>query len=419
MNEKPTIHLRRDPLPGASASGHRDGRHDEDPGEDLAGDPELVARIRAEIEASGPITVARFMERALYEPGLGYYRRPVPGPGHEGDFLTAPEAHPVFGAALGRLAEGVWTRLGEPDPFLVSEPGAGTGSLALGLLDGLRRAGSALFGAIRYAPGDIEPARVATARERLASAGFADRLEAAGSIAAPALVIANEVVDALPVHRVVRRGTALRERLLAIQGDGFAEVDGPPARVELAERIAGEGIRLAEGQVAEISLEIGAWLQEATGRLERGALVVIDYGQEAPDLYRASRPDGTLRGFHRHRVVADPYRRVGRQDLTAHVDLTALRDAAVRAGLLPLGTTTQAELLVVLASELVGQRLHDPATDLGAALELRSALARLLDPRGMGGFAVVAFGRGLGSDPLPGFEPVKPALWPRAGRGAR
>jgi len=419
MNDEPTIHLRRDPLPAAEASGHRDGRHDDVPGEDPGGDPELVARIRAEIEASGPITVARFMERALYEPGLGYYRRPVPGPGREGDFLTAPEAHPVFGAALGRLAEGVWTRLGEPNPFLVWEPGAGTGALALGLLDGLRRAGSALLGAIRYAPGDIEPARVAAARDLLASAGFADRLEPAGSIAAPALVIANEVVDALPVHRVVRRRTALRERLVAVHGDGFAEVDGPVARAELAERLAAEGIRLAEGQVAEICLELDAWLQAATGRLERGALVVIDYGQEAPDLYRPSRPDGTLRGFHRHRVVADPYRRVGHQDLTAHVDLTALRGAAVRAGLLPLGATTQAELLVVLASELVAQRLHDPATDLRAALELRSALARLLDPRGMGGFAVVAFGRALGADPLPGFEPVRRAFGPGAGRGAR
>lgn len=402
MSDEPTIHLRRDPLHAVEGA---DGAPGDDPAE-LAGDAELVARLRAEIAAGGPITVARFMERALYEPGLGYYRRPVPGPGREGDFLTAPEAHPVFGAALGRLAEGVWERLGQPDPFALVEIGAGTGALAHGLLDGLRRDGSPLLAAVRYVPVDVEPARVAATRERLAAAGFADRIEEADATVRPSLVIANEVVDALPVHRVVRRGWTVRERLVADAGDQFVEVDGPPARPELVARLEREGVHLAEGQLAEICLELEPWVGGVAARVERGVIVVIDYGQEAAALYRPSRPQGTLRAFHRHRLVADPYRRVGLQDITSHVDLTALRAAALRSGLADIGTTTQARLLAALAGDIVSGRLHDPATDLRAALELRSALARLLDTRGMGGFAVAAFGRAAGTDPLPGFEPV-------------
>lgn len=408
MTDEPTIHLRRDRLRAVAGPG--DGEN----GDDSSGDPELVARIRAEISAGGPITVARFMERALYEPGLGYYRRAAPGPGREGDFLTAPEAHPIFGAALGRVAEALWDRLGRPDPFGVTEIGAGTGALAVGLLDGLRRAGSPLLGAIRYCAEDVEPARVATTRLRLEAAGLGNRVEAPGTATRPSLVIANEVVDALPVHRVVRRGSELRERLVDATRDGFVEIDGPPARPELAGRLEREGVTLADNQLAEICLALDDWVRGATARLDRGVLVVIDYGAAAEDLYRPSRAEGTLRGFHRHRLVDDPYRRVGRQDLTAHVDLTALRDAALRAGLVPTGVTTQARLLAALAGDIVAQRLRDPATDLGAALELRSALARLLDPRGMGGFTVLAFGRNVGGEPLPGFDATAVGSAPRA-----
>ena len=128
--------------------------------EDVGEDAELVAAIRDEIRERGPITFARFMERALYEPGHGYYRRPVAGPGREGDFLTAPEAHPIFGAAVGRLLEQAWEALGRPDPFTVTEHGAGTGALAEGLLGGLRSTGSPLAGAVRYDPVEVEPSRL-------------------------------------------------------------------------------------------------------------------------------------------------------------------------------------------------------------------------------------------------------------------
>ena len=137
--------------------------------ESVGEDDVLVERLRAEIRREGPITFARFMERALYEPGHGYYRRAEPGPGRAGDFLTAPEAHPIFGAAIGRLLEEAWDALGRPSPFVVREHGAGTGALAAGLLAGLRDVGSPLLDAIRYRPVEVEAARVEAFRARLAA----------------------------------------------------------------------------------------------------------------------------------------------------------------------------------------------------------------------------------------------------------
>lgn len=374
------------------------------------GEPRLIQRIRAEILERGPITVARFMERVLYEPGLGYYRRTATGPGRGGDYLTAPEAHPVFGAAIGRLAEAVWERLGRPRRFAIVEHGAGTGALALGLLDGLRRSSSPMLDAVRYRPLDIEAQRVATTVARLTEAGFGEIVDPEAA-AAPeeALVVANEVVDALPVHRVVRRGGELRERVVAIEGDRLVEVDGPPARAGLVARLAGERVALADGQIAEVCLHLDGWVRDATTDLGRGLLLVIDYGEEAVSLYRPDRPDGTLRTFSGHAVGGDPYVAIGRRDITAHVDLTALRAAASAAGLEPLAETTQAEFLATIgAGELVAQRLHAADAELAGALELRSALARLLDPSGMGGFRVLAFGRRLDGWVPPGFERLRP-----------
>ncbi|MFL5756278.1 MAG: class I SAM-dependent methyltransferase [Chloroflexota bacterium] len=385
--DRPLAEIRREP------------RSDTDTLDD---DPELVRRIRNEIRERGRITFARFMERALYEPGHGYYRRPDPGPGRQGDFITAPETDAIFGAAIGRLLEQAWEALGSPDPFVVTEPGAGTGALALGLLQALRTTRSPLSDAIRVRPVDIEQARVAAFERRLAEAGFADKVIAPddGAATPPAeigAVVGNEVVDALPVHRVVARAPRLLERYVTLDPDGsFVEVDDEPSTPALAERLVADGVTLADGQVAEVCLAVDAWVRDAVAHLERGFLVVVDYGREPADLYSAERPTGTLRAFVRHTVHGDPYRNVGRQDLTADVDLAALRRAANAAGLTPVGETRQADLLVAAdVGEVVRHRLHGPSADLADALALRSALARLLDPSGMGGFAVLCWGRGV------------------------
>ncbi len=370
--------------------------------ESVGEDAELVTRIRAEIADEGPITFARFMERALYEPGHGYYRRPEAAPGRAaGDFLTAPEAHPIFGAVIGRLVEQAWDALGRPCPFTVTEPGAGTGALAAGLLGGLTDLGSPLLDAIRYRPVEVEPARLDALHDRLAATGLEQHLvddaPAADEVGA---VVANEVVDALPVHRVIGRPGGIRELLVTTGADGvFEPLEAQPTTPALETRLREEGIELADGQVTEICLALDGWLETATRHLSRGVVVLVDYAEEPASLHAPTRPSGTLRAFARHAVGGDPFRHVGRQDLTATVDLAAIRTAAIRAGLRPIGETTQAELVAALgAGDLTQAYLRRPGAGLQDALDLRSALARLLDPRGMGGFRVLVFGRGLSGE---------------------
>jgi SAM-dependent MidA family methyltransferase len=370
------------------------------PDPEAVGEDEALAEaIRDEIRREGPITFARFMERALYEPGHGYYRRAEPGPGRAGDFLTAPEAHPIFGAAVGRLVAQAWDALGRPAPFTITEPGAGTGALAAGLLGGLRDDASPLLDALRYRPVEVESARLDALRGRLAIEGLADHLvdDVHESQEAEAgAVVANEVLDALPVHRVVGRPGGLRELLVGLDELGaFAWVEAEPTTTALAARLESEAITLPDGQITEVCLALDGWLGLATGHVARGVAILIDYAVEPPALHGPGRPTGTLRAFARHAVSGDPFRHVGRQDLTATVDLWAVRRAAGLAGLTPVGETTAAELLAAAGDDLPGRYAQGPGATLQDALTLRSSLARLLDPRGLGGFRVLVFGRGL------------------------
>ena len=352
---------------------------------DVGDEPELVERLRAEIEATGPITFARFMDRALYEPDLGYYRSVTPRPGRSGDFLTAPETHPIFGRAVARQLDEVWRLLDRPDPFVVREYGPGTGALAAAMLDGLAADGSGLREVLRYEAVEVDD----RADEPIVGC-----------------VLANEVLDALPVHRVVRRGNGLRELLVDWNDGHFVEAERDLSTPDLADRLAGEDIELAEGQHAEICLALDGWVEAAARGLGRGVVLLIDYGHPAAELYGPRRLAGTLRAYVNHRVHDDMFANVGRQDLTAHVDLTAVERAAARAGLGALGVTTQAEFLVGLGvGELLTAVQSDPSTTLESYLELRSALGRLLDPAATGAFKVMAFGRDIapGAD-LRGFS---------------
>ena len=210
------------------------------------------------------------------------------------------------------------------------------------------------------------------------------------------IVLANEVLDALPVHRVRRRGDSLREVAVDLgPDDALVEVEIDPSTPALADRLANEGIELVDGQTAEICLALDAWIAAAAASIARGVLLLIDYGAPAAALYDpVRRRDGTLRAYVRHQVHDDPYRHVGRQDLTAHVDVTAVERAAHAAGLTTIGITTQAEALMGLGIEARLQAIQaDPATTFEDYTLVRSALMRLLDPAAMGRFQVMAFGR--------------------------
>jgi SAM-dependent MidA family methyltransferase len=339
------------------------------PSIDDAGQPELVERLRAEIQAAGPITFARFMARALYEPGLGYYAASRLRPTREGDFLTAPELHPIFGRAVLTQVEQMWQRLGEPAAFAVREYGAGRGTL-----------GEVFAGRFAY-----QPVEAADVRPQTPLVG---------------VVLANEFLDALPVHRVAVVDGRLQEVMVGWSDGGFGEALAELSDVRLADWFERRGIRLAEGQRAEVNLAMLDWLAELGATLERGYALIFDYGLPAAELYGPTRLTGTLRAFRSHHVSSNLLGGVGRQDLTAHLDLDALEQGARAAGLALIGRTTQAEFLVGCGlSELLADERQVAGEDWSAQLELRSAVGRLLDPRQLGGYAVVVLGRGVAAEP--------------------
>jgi SAM-dependent MidA family methyltransferase len=371
------------------------------PAPDPGHEPALLVEIVAEIRAGGPMTFARFMELALYHPEYGYYTGGQRGPGRKADFLTAPESHPLFGWAVARQLEEVWDRLGRPARFTVREYGAGTGALAAGIVEGLQRSGSSLLAVLRYRIAERAPDRERQVHERLAGLDAADVLEPDDDRPIEGAVLANEVLDALPVHRVVGgTGGSLRESFVGVDEAGaLTTADGPPSTPALRARLDVEGVRLEPGQPAEICLALDDWVANAASGMARGLLLLIDYGHPAPALYAPSR-GSLLRAYVHHRVHDDPYANVGRQDLTAHVDLTAVERAARGAGLDHLGTTTQAAFLAGLgAGELLVGLQEGPAATLDAYLHARSALFRMLDPSATGAFAVLAFGLGLQAEP--------------------
>ncbi len=370
----------------------------------------LADLIRAEIESHPDrrITFARYMELALYAPGLGYYRAAADRPTDSGDFLTAPETHAIFGWVVARRIESIWAQLGRPTPFHVVEYGAGSGTLGLSILAGFRRhAAAELLDAVRYEPIESNPNRLSDLFERFQEAGLAGCLAAAGppgvrSVPVEGVLLANEFLDAMPVHRVVLQGGEMRELFVtwipgssAVDAPGrFAQIAADPSTPELAARLKEDAVDLAERQVAEIALGLAPWLDEVSARLARGHVIAIDYGYDAAELYGPRHLAGTLLGYRGHRVETDPLRDPGLVDLTAHVDFTAVRRLAERRGFRTVSLTTQSEFLVASGLEAELQALQaSPYLTVADYTRARSGIVRMLDPRQMGRFRVLTLAR--------------------------
>jgi len=390
--------------------------------ESTAENPLLVAEIRARLEREGRMTFRDFMETALYHPRHGYYRSPREKMGRAGDYLTSPEVHPLFGHMVGRQLAEMWEVMGSPARFDVLEMGAGNGLLARDILRWAQRLHPAFLKALIYRIAETSPALIERQRHTLEALGLpagqaglpegkvtweSGEAPAAGSVSG--CILSNELVDSFPVHRVAVEGGKLLEVYVVWRENRFQEELRPPSTPELGAYFERLGLLPGEGCRAEVNLAALVWMGQVAAALARGFILTLDYGHEARDLYAPWRRDGTLLCFYRHNPSPDPYVRVGKQDMTAHVDFTSLVEEGRRHGLEPLGITTQSRFLAALGIGEALARLPDgQAPAAGAELSLeeyyarRRAVSELLDPAGLGRIRVLVQAKGVGPCSLRG-----------------
>lgn len=376
----------------------------------------LMRIIAAEIKASGWMSFARYMELVLYAPGLGYYSggsRKFGDNASGGDFVTAPELTPLFGQALARQVAQV---LAASVPQVI-EAGAGSGHLAADMLLALDAMGAAPE---RYSilelSGELRARQAATLAERAPQ--FLERVEWLDELPGKfsGCLIGNEVLDAMPTHALRWSEEGLLERGVGLRTGAESE------QLLVAERPAGAALIASASEIAvtapyrgEVSLAARAWVAELARRLEKGAMILLDYGLPRRELYHPQRNGGTLRCHYRHRVHDDPFWFPGLSDITSHVDFTAVAEAGFDAGLGVLGYTSQAQFLINCGiGELLQEKLGAGGTarnaardaarpDKQAALRAQGAVSVLLSPNEMGElFKVIALGRGM-PQPLLGF----------------
>jgi SAM-dependent MidA family methyltransferase len=358
------------------------------------------------------------MDAALYHPDFGYYARAVQRSGRAGDFFTSVDVGPLFGELLAKqIAEMAETladlkvgttsrqevvRTFRSAPFDLVEAGAGNGRLTADILHALKREAPETYNATRAHL--VETSEAARATHETTLADSAERLTSS-STAMPesfeGVLVANELLDAMPVHQVVMRDDGLREVYIENHGSELRLREGPLSTPRLTEYFAAIGTSLEPGWRAEVSLIAIDWVREALRRLKRGFMILIDYGHDAAELYSVTHSAGTLTSFAKHRSAGPesamtPWlREPGHQDLTAHVDFTSVRLAAESEGCAMLGFLDQMYFLLAL----VPDRLDT------LDVKERLALKTLVMPGGLGTtMKVMILGKGVDAPRLAGLS---------------
>ena len=356
----------------------------------------LEAELRARIERDGPITFREFMEAALYDPRHGYYRTNAAVTSRGGDYVTSPEVHPVFGALVGRAIAELWEAMGSPPRFDVVEQGAGRGLLARDILTWAARAMPEFGACIRYTIVEPSPSLRAAQQMTLEEAG--DAVAARWITDLPSeiegCVLTNELLDAFPVHRVVREGSELREVFVTHDGLRFCDQLGPLSTPALRDYFDTLNVQPGEDCFAEVNLEAPRWLSDVASRLRRGFVLTFDYGYEAADLYAPWRRDGTLLCFYRQSVSSDPYQRIGKQDITASVDFTTLRRIGEGNGLTTVAMTDQSQVLQRL-SITSALALAADGGEIEEYFARRNVVLNLIDPARLGRIKVLLQSKGV------------------------
>jgi SAM-dependent MidA family methyltransferase len=315
---------------------------------------ELERQLLSRIMRDGPIPFRDFMQAALYDPDMGYYNTARAKIGPEGDYYTSSNVHPAFGAVLARALVELWqSSPAGKEPLTILEAGAGTGRLAFDILSALRDEHGHIFERLNYLIDEVSPAMRARQKDQLAA--FSGRVGWQGNgfdqYRGDAILFSNELIDAMPVHRVRMHRGRIEEGYVAARQDANGE-----ARLSMIwDKVSSEriiqyierlGASLLEGQIVEVNLDALDYLKRAANAINEGYAVTIDYGDLAAHLWSADRAEGTLRSFYRHRLSGSPLERPGEQDITASVNFTALIEYGRDFGLEKVSYERQSSFLI-------------------------------------------------------------------------
>ena len=356
----------------------------------------LRQKIEQEIRERGPIPFSRYMELCLYDPELGYYSRNAEQFGKAGDFYTSSDVHAVFGRLLARQFEEMWRALGSPAQIEILELGPGRGLFAQDVLDWSEKKFPEFFRALHYSLAERSPALRSRLRETLSRQIAAGKAGLTGpddtTAAGPLIVFANEFFDAFPVEVLSQQG-----KLLVGEQDGRFVESWTHAAEEL-EFLDRYGVHPEEGERIEVALGAQSFIAQLAASLQRGFMVTIDYGYTRPELL-AGRHRGTVTAYRQHSVSASPYEAPGEQDITAHVNFTALAAAAEAQGMQVSPLITQSQFLLGIGE---GNQFADAFEECRLPQEQAKVtlqLKHLVTPAGMGeSFHVMVASKGVAED---------------------
>ncbi len=340
----------------------------------------------------------------MYDPVHGYYSQPERTP--FADYYTSVDVHPIFGRLLARQLEEMWRAMDRPAPFWIVEAGAGVGRLAAQILDFSAAKLPEFYAVLRYVAVERSEARRGVHTQRIGKHIAAGRAlssaEMPGRIS-NGCIVSNELLDAIPVHRVIRRDGRIEEILVGFENGRFVDEVGALSTPRMADYFLRQGISLQDGQQGEVSLVACDWIADAARRLDRGFILTVDYGYEARMLHSERFPRGTLLAYRNHRVSEDYYAAPGEQDLTAHVNFTALDLWGSEAGLERVGLVPQSRFLLALGRGNEFADLYDAGQSETERIRAQMQLSSLLNPEGMGDtFQVFIQQKGIGEAKLVG-----------------
>ncbi|MSN26138.1 MAG: SAM-dependent methyltransferase [Geobacter sp.] len=363
--------------------------------------------IAARIAEQGRITFADFMGACLYEPGLGYYTSPGRKVGAEGDFYTSITVHAAFGRVIAREIAQMWRCMAMPASFTLVECGAGNGRLACDIMDYLAEREPEMYHGVSLVLVEKEPSLESAQRKMLAA--HVDRIEwlspeqfTSGNFTFTGCLYSNELIDALPTHRVQMTPDGLRELYVTIKDGEFAEELGEVSTPAIAEYLKRVSITLHTGQQAEVNLSGPKWLTEACAALQSGFILTIDYGYPAEELYTPLRKAGTMLCYYRHQTEENPYIRLGLQDITTHVDFTSLMKQGEELGMQNVWFGEQYRFLMSAGIIEELEDLERSSLSDEEKLRLRLTLKKLILPQGGMGdtFRVLAQSKGIANPQL-------------------